>query len=1740
MKHINFGIHAASARGAIVFALLAVLLISGSVFAEGEIPVDEPGITPPADTAVIEEPPPADDTGDGEAAAEEETISPSGEPAVEVGAVSDEELSPADLVGVVETADTLDTELVNANGESLNLASQPSADLIISGDPWWMVGTKKYATVFYGDPCPTGTTLGDNCWESDRPIELALSLIEGGLLPTDRKLIVEAGIYDDFIYIDDTYVNLPLLNGIIGAGSGFVTLNSDVFIQGNINGFTLSGFTILGGVYFSDNSGNLLLNDLDVTNTAGTGISIENHSGNVELRNIKSNGNAGDGATIRNKSIGSTVKVTNSSFDRNGSLDNEWSERGLTISCGFTDLWEPINCSQKVVIEGVTASRNLGGGIELNGFSSLTIKNAIASFNEDPYSMESWGGNGISAWTDLLAPITLENIQANFNAGSGISIYSKGSVTAKNIEASYNTVRRGAIFYDDTYWLCLDDECNETEEVTESIRRVEEFLSNDVDYDEWRFEGTNGLDVDIILETESWGKGFDPILRLYDSSYNLIAEDDNSYDGWWNAQILATLTADDIYYIRVYKHEDDPSSRYTLSINYDEGFGANWLGGSGLDFYGREGTGAFRLVNGSFIQNAFDGLSVNNKNTIYVSTITANENGYTGISLDNSGGNWDCSGEECILTGYTGIGGVTVTSPTTTGSFTANTAAGNGYSGLSINSKGSILVSNIDVMENGAMGMDLDNCLRNWDTGVCMGTGTVTINVTIPNWLNGISDNGYDGVRILTNGAVKIDKTSAITNQSDGFRVEANGIITLSNVTAIGNSGFGAYLYTLDSLIPRNVTIIEGMFGGNGNTGLKILTAGAIKLQGVSAVDNQSPEWGTLETIPVTLYDQIYTGGWMEGYNFYGFAGQELAIILTSEDFDAYLELYDGWGNPITSDDNGYGGTDAMITYTIPTDDWYQIFVSYAGVDEFGSYVLSVNDEDRSFPSYPGSGVDLDNSIGTMGVTITGSTISPYSRFNDNANVGMNIATRGVVLITNAGASENFRAGINLNNPSSKAAVTIQDTSNNPQSAFDNNGWDGVYVSTQGLVKLSGISASGNGFSGVDVDNCLFDELLGACLGTGTVNISNKSGMMGQYNENTLFGLRVQSKGMITLINASANDNGLDGAKLKNKFTGSVAGITVNTAGAVVNQFNGNGWNLDYPEELYPGWNGLSLVSNGPLTVTNAGANGNQNMGGGVVINGGYSPVSITNIVANGNDWYGIYATSRGNIIAKDLIANNNMDSGAHLDNTKDGAIANISVLYTLSNINEFNYNNGTGLEITTNGTVTMGNIRAEGNYLTRGWFGSTITTASVHEYYNEDVNPDIWGFYGEQGVPYTIRLNVTDNEDFDPFGFDPYLQLYDEFETLLNWDDDGGGELDSKINFTPTYDGWYYLHVSGLSGDGFYLLGINDPGFEDRTWIWNSGVSVSAGKNVTVGGNQRNQFKNNSLVGLGIYTPGNITVTWVSAVDNGTEGVLLDTRGGIGNVIFNGKSATAPSYLYGNGWHGLSILTDGTATLNHIFATNNGMMGIQVGNTDSPTGKNVLLNNLRAQNNGQSGISVMTKGLITAKQINALDNAYSGAVFVNTFGSAGVSLTGESFINGNGSHGLLVESLGMAIVSNVTADRNQGNGIRVWSGSGNITLNLVSVKYSGMAGIYLESGGNISISSTLSLSNGYYDSDGDGLYIVASPTSLVTIKTSAFMGNEGNGIEVVGANPVILSTWYFGNDTDGDGIASEANLYIH
>lgn len=1767
-------------RWALLVAIVLILIICNTVFAYDEIPAEvsveavqitgentvfeEPKQAESPTEAVDEEQPDEDSAADGQpikepalgdeptdgstnkAEEESESENESGDVSSEDTQDSDEAEKPFD--GIWEELPKEDgqdpesdpdeganneeetgTEIMDNSDDISDLSNQDSIQVYESGDPWWKVGSTTYMTNFPG-MCPA-ETLGVTCWESATPIQDALDRIDGGLLPSDRKLYVESGTYSESITLLDTSPLLTLLNGIIGAGSATTTINGDINIEGNLNGFTLSGFTIFGNVAFKENSGTLKLEDLEVSNDSGNGIDVNNHNGNVELNNVKSNNNYGGGASIQNGDSSGSVKIINSSFDNNGNIDNDSSETGLSIIT-----------SKTITIEGVSASRNMGLGILAYNFSKLAISNVIASYNEDPYTEESLGIGGIYAFTEKAASVVFDYIQANYNGGDGISLSTLGSVKTNYIEANYNTIRQGGILYDYTYWLCLNDECTETEEVTEIIRKVEEFLSDDVDYDEWRFEGTDGLEVNIILETSQWMNGFDPIVRLYDSSYNLIAEDDNSYDGLWDSQILTTLSADDIYYIRVYSHEGDSSSRYTLSVNYDETSSQAWLSGTGFSYNDQQGKSSFRLTNGTFHQNASDGLSVSNRNSIYISSVTSTENGSYGISLDNTGSEWDCSsGESCMLLGYYGKGSVTITSPKSTGWLTANNASGNGQAGVYIQSNGSILVSNIEASENTTQGLYLDNCLHDWNTGMCLGSGSVTVNTTISNWINIISGNLQEGISINTKSSVKVDKTQAISNQSDGFNIRSLSTIRMTGSQGNHNNGYGAYLYTLDASSPKTVTVADSLFDNNEDTGLKIETAGAIKLQGVSASENQSPTIGSFRNIPVTLYDQIYNGATLESYSFYGRAGEEVTIILTSDDFDAYLELLDGLGATLAYDDNGYGGTNARITYTLPADDWYQIFVSYAGVDEFGGYVLSINDEDHAYPIFSGSGVELNNTAGTASVVLTTTKTNPYSNFDSNANQGIYIKSNGSISVTGASASGNFLSGISLDNPTSSGSVIIQDKSKNPQSTFDNNGMTGIYLQTFGSVKLYGISANGNGYSGVSIDNCKFDEGLGGCLGSKTVIVQNKSGIVSTFSENALNGISIESGGVIKVTNVVANNNGVKGLFLYNQYENSSAGITISSSGSLANQFSGNGWNAEESDNP----NGLSVYTNGAISVANVEANNNLNGGGGIVLwnHQGLNAksVKLTNSVSNGNDLIGLDILSLGTINLKNIEASDNNGDGAIIRNDFEEYSGSVSLQYQKGYSNTFDSNNGSGLIIATNGSVSTGNLSVNSNYLTYGeLFGSlrSLGTSSVQEYYNEIAGTDVWGFYGESGVAYTIQLNVSDDVDLDPFGFDPYFEIYDSGDTLLDWDDNSGGDNNALISFTPTSDGWYYLHVSG-DMDGFYLLGINDPSFSDRTYIWNSGTSITAGKNVTIKGSQASEFVSNSLAGLSVYTPGSISITWVNTEGNGTEGILLDTQSGTGNINMKGKNSTTTSNFKSNGWHGLSILSDGSTSLNYLWASDNGMTGIKVGNDDLPTGKKVSLNNLTALGNAGNGIDVHSLDAITTKNIHALENGASGAVLVNSSGLAIVTVTGDSFFGANGANGLEIESAGKVKISKVYAENNHGIGIDVDANTADISLNSVYANYSGQDGIKLNTDGNIAILKVNGFSNGS-GVDGDGLFIEASAASQVIIKSSAFIGNEGNGIEVQGVMPILSKSWYFGNDTDGDGEAAQTNLYVH
>ena len=228
-------------------AMLALLLISGTVFAEGE--------TPPAAPAA-----------DGEYA---ETVPAQAAPAPQPAAA--EEISECASPSAEQETDIL---LVDDAGQALDLASQASAEKISNADPRWLVGTQWYSVVANESSCYPGTSVADNtCFvETDHFITFAINKMTDTGMPTDGKLFVEAGDYTEDVVIDSTR---SLLNGLIGVdGSALTTINGNISITNNINGFTLSGFTIKGGVSILDSSGTLLLEDLNVKNPGGKGIII--------------------------------------------------------------------------------------------------------------------------------------------------------------------------------------------------------------------------------------------------------------------------------------------------------------------------------------------------------------------------------------------------------------------------------------------------------------------------------------------------------------------------------------------------------------------------------------------------------------------------------------------------------------------------------------------------------------------------------------------------------------------------------------------------------------------------------------------------------------------------------------------------------------------------------------------------------------------------------------------------------------------------------------------------------------------------------------------------------------------------------------------------------------------------------------------------------------------------------------------------------------------------------------------------------------------------------------------------------------------------------------------------------------------------------------------------------------------------------------------------------------------------
>ena len=458
-------------------SIMAALLFSGVAFAEGEVPqvpaaevpeapaaevpeapaeetlitVEEPIILEgapapeePADTALVQ---PVEESIPAESAAVEtdarpviSTIEPvNGEatlPAAETPVVIEPPFAVETQAPVAEEEPAVinaepEIVLVDTAGEPLDMASETSAEALTGADPYFTSGIYTYRFSEVEGYC-SSPEVDDptHCFDSGPftaepvvdAIQYAINYISvHGTNPNDGNIYVEWSLdkYEQDVSINASAFSVPsALKGLIGKANlttgVFPTIKGNVSIIGVTTGFTLSGFIINGSVNLEGNTGTLTLTNLDVSSPTDYGIWIHSHSGNVVMTNVTSSHNAATGADIDNH-LGGNVTITNSAFDDN-------SPYGLLI---YT--------SGVVTINGISASRNQYDGINVNGFSSLTLKNAVIN-----------GTAGISTYglyaysPSKVAPVVLQNITANYNAYAGLFITTKGSISLTSVDALHN------------------------------------------------------------------------------------------------------------------------------------------------------------------------------------------------------------------------------------------------------------------------------------------------------------------------------------------------------------------------------------------------------------------------------------------------------------------------------------------------------------------------------------------------------------------------------------------------------------------------------------------------------------------------------------------------------------------------------------------------------------------------------------------------------------------------------------------------------------------------------------------------------------------------------------------------------------------------------------------------------------------------------------------------------------------------------------------------------------------------------------------------------------------------------------------------------------------------------------------------------------------------------------------------------------------------------------------------------
>lgn len=673
-----------------------------------------------------------------------------------------------------------------------------------------------------------------------------------------------------------------------------------------------------------------------------------------------------------------------------------------------------------------------------------------------------------------------------------------------------------------------------------------------------------------------------------------------------------------------------------------------------------------------------------------------------------------------------------------------------------------------------------------------------------------------------------------------------------------------------------------------------------------------SASYTTLTDLLAAEDENLWADGtiWIEKGIYDGGSGHNAVEVGTTAGGSNYAVRLNGGGNANSLTIQGgwnssTGAIDGTSTYILPLNFVWGGNLTIQNITYDGTtatndpdFALNISDYGRAVTLDHVNVLNAHNKNGTaIGAYIAGlPTVNlaiTDSNFNSNQSTGLttdliaNVTLTGVDASNNASGVGGYGASIACSsaNDCANGTVTITSSTFNGNGSGKNStqGW-GLQVITSGTITVEGVTANGNTADGAQMNNSygtkpltISNSTFGSTATLASLYVASApndpAASLRASAGNGELGLKVDSKGVVTLNGVTADYNYLDGARLQVVDTGT---ITVGSA-ATPSHFNHNSGNGIQAESesgavtlnsVVATDNGYSGAVLGQLS-SNVVTTGNYTITGGTFSNNGgqtYHPSAYA--------YDGLNVKTNGNISVDGITANGNAQSGASL-NTNNGNASNTGTV-TVTNstfgtatsifrdgstyaVDPRTWGNGAhGLEIVSGGLVSLDTVTANFNgsaYQNAGSNGISVSNTAAGGIALANVTAD-FNYNSGASLISAYDLDVT-NSNFS------YNRLYGIMT-------DGG----ANQNFTDTnanFNGYVGLLLTALDMGGHGYGYPNSP---------SGGVTLSG---VTAHDNGKSDA-NNPAPGIATSLSSTFTCSNVNSFDNGEDDHITCASGSGGS----------------------------------------------------------------------------------------------------------------------------------------------------------------------------------------------------------------------------------------------------------------